>query len=107
MTRITVTPLAPALGAEISGIDLKGPISVETFSELRKAWADHLVLRFRGQELSDPELLALSRLFGELDPPGPNPYGKPFLSDFPGRSEERRVGKECRMPCRSRWSPYH
>ena len=23
------------------------------------------------------------------------------------RPEERRVGKECRMPCRSRWSPYH
>ena len=25
----------------------------------------------------------------------------------PGRSEERRVGKECTMTCRSRWSPYH
>ena len=24
-----------------------------------------------------------------------------------GRSEERRVGKECRLLCRSRWSPYH
>ena len=24
-----------------------------------------------------------------------------------GRSEERRVGKECRTVCRSRWSPYH
>src|SRR5881397_4412991 len=23
------------------------------------------------------------------------------------RSEERRVGKECIEPCRSRWSPYH
>src|SRR3546814_21198386 len=23
------------------------------------------------------------------------------------RSEERRVGKECVRPCRSRWSPYH
>jgi preprotein translocase subunit SecB len=23
------------------------------------------------------------------------------------RSEERRVGKECRSMCRSRWSPYH
>ena len=23
------------------------------------------------------------------------------------RSEERRVGKECSEPCRSRWSPYH
>ena len=27
----------------------------------------------------------------------------PYLS----RSEERRVGKECNLPCRSRWSPYH
>src|SRR3546814_14988660 len=25
----------------------------------------------------------------------------------PGRSEERRVGKECVRTCRSRWSPYH
>ena len=37
-----------------------------------------------------------------------------FLSKemlYPGsrfrRSEERRVGKECRTVCRSRWSPYH
>ena len=28
------------------------------------------------------------------------------LKDLP-RSEERRVGKECRIGCRSRWSPYH
>ena len=26
---------------------------------------------------------------------------------FGARSEERRVGKECVQPCRSRWSPYH
>ena len=26
---------------------------------------------------------------------------------LPKRSEERRVGKECRIGCRSRWSPYH
>src|SRR3546814_8233428 len=30
------------------------------------------------------------------------------LGATPGwRSEERRVGKECVSPCRSRWSPYH
>jgi ATP-dependent Clp protease ATP-binding subunit ClpB len=29
------------------------------------------------------------------------------LTDGQGRSEERRVGKECRRLCRSRWSPYH
>ena len=28
-------------------------------------------------------------------------------SDAPVRSEERRVGKECGLLCRSRWSPYH
>src|SRR3546814_9878285 len=27
--------------------------------------------------------------------------------DGVGRSEERRVGKECVSTCRSRWSPYH
>ena len=26
---------------------------------------------------------------------------------FGRRSEERRVGKECELKCRSRWSPYH
>ena len=29
-----------------------------------------------------------------------------MLSNY-SRSEERRVGKECSEPCRSRWSPYH
>ena len=29
------------------------------------------------------------------------------LEAIRGRSEERRVGKECSEPCRSRWSPYH
>src|SRR3546814_3749485 len=33
----------------------------------------------------------------------------PANADGPGvgRSEERRVGKECVSTCRSRWSPYH
>ena len=30
-----------------------------------------------------------------------------FSSEENVRSEERRVGKECVQPCRSRWSPYH
>ena len=29
------------------------------------------------------------------------------LTKVGARSEERRVGKECSEPCRSRWSPYH
>ena len=32
---------------------------------------------------------------------------EPVLVSGTDRSEERRVGKECRIGCRSRWSPYH
>jgi taurine dioxygenase len=80
---IRVTKLADALGAEIRGVDLARPISGPDFAAIRAAWLEHLVLRFRGQQLSDPQLKAFSALFGELDPPGPNPYGRPFLPDHP------------------------
>lgn len=82
MAGISVTPLAPALGAEIGGVDLRN-MDAATFDLVREAWRRHLVLLFRGQRLSDAELLAFSRRFGPLDPPGPNPYGAPFLSEFP------------------------
>ena len=32
---------------------------------------------------------------------------EPDKCEDPHRSEERRVGKECTVVCRSRWSPYH
>src|SRR5881396_697252 len=38
----------------------------------------------------------------------PERAGLGGATDAPrGRSEERRVGKACFVPCRSRWSPYH
>ena len=41
--------------------------------------------------------------YGEMKP---NIFEK-FEDGWGYRSEERRVGKECRIGCRSRWSPYH
>jgi alpha-ketoglutarate-dependent taurine dioxygenase len=78
-----VTKLGDALGAEIGGVDLSGPLAAPTIAAMRKAWLDHLVIRVRDQKLSDPQLIAFTKLFGELDPPGPNPYGKPFLPEHP------------------------
>lgn len=78
MTAFRLNRLAPALAADIEGLDLSRPLDPDTLSGLRAAWLEHLVLRFRGTVLSDPQLLAFSRLLGELDPPGPNPYGAPF-----------------------------
>ena len=45
-----------------------------------------------------------------LDAAGPAPAHAGMLTPVEHRgprSEERRVGKECRLLCRSRWSPYH
>ena len=80
---ITVKKLAPALGAEIGGIAAASALDEATIAAIRSAWLEHLGLRIRGQSLSDPQLLEFSRRFGELDPPGPNPYGKPFLAQHP------------------------
>jgi taurine dioxygenase len=80
---LKVTKLAEALGAEVEGLDLSQRIEPGLFAELRAAWLEHLVLRIRGQKLTDPQVLAFSRNFGELDPPGPNPLGRPFLADHP------------------------
>ena len=61
MTRVKVEKLAPALGAEVSGVDLRSRCpAMVLFAEIRAAWLEHLVLRFRGQKLSDPQLLAFS-----------------------------------------------
>jgi taurine dioxygenase len=78
-----VERLAEALGAEVRGVDLSRPIAPESFARIRRAWLEHMVLRFRGQKLTEPQLLAFSRNFGELDLPGPNPLGRPFLPDHP------------------------
>jgi taurine dioxygenase len=83
VSAIQVRKIGEALGAEISGVDLARPIAPGVFAEVRAAWLEHLVIRFRGERLSDPQLLAFSRLFGELDPPGPNPYGRPYLPQHP------------------------
>ncbi len=78
-----VIPTGAALGAEVKGIDLSQPLSDADKQALLAAWDEHLVLFFRGQSLPDPALMAFSKNFGELDPPGPNPYGGPFLPEFP------------------------
>jgi taurine dioxygenase len=64
---ITVEPTGAALGADVGGVDLARPLDAATFAAIEAAWHQHLVLRFRGQRLDDPALLAFARGFGELD----------------------------------------
>ena len=75
--------LDSTLGAELTGIDIAKPLSQADVDDIEAAWRERLVVVFHGQTLSDPQLIAFSKNFGELDPPGPNPYGEPFLKHHP------------------------
>ena len=59
-----VIPSGAALGAEIEGVDFSRPVPEAVKEALRKAWADHMVLLWRGQQLNDDQLLAASAIFG-------------------------------------------
>jgi taurine dioxygenase len=80
---LSIRNLDAPLGAEIAGIDVSKPLPQADIDAIEKTWRERLVVVMHGQNLSDPQLIAFSKNFGELDPPGPNPYGEPFLKGHP------------------------
>ena len=66
-TRFRLVPTGAALGADVEGLDLASPLDETTIAELERAWMEHQVLRFRGQNLDEDRLTAFSRRFGVLD----------------------------------------
>jgi taurine dioxygenase len=63
---IQVTPLSPACGAEISGVDLTRELSGAEVRAIKDAWAKHLVLVFRGQTITQDQQLRFASYFGDL-----------------------------------------
>jgi taurine dioxygenase len=64
---ITVRPLSYALGAEIQGVDLAGPLSNSEFDEIHRTFLEKGILLFRDQKITREQHIAFSRRFGELD----------------------------------------
>ena len=67
---VQVVPFETCFGAEIRGVDLKGPLDGEIRAAVEQAFKDHHVLSFRAQEGLPPDrVVNASRLFGdELEP---------------------------------------
>lgn len=63
---ITVQPLAGAVGAEVSGVDLARDLDDATVAALRRIWLDYGVIFFRDQDLPPARFLAFARRFGEV-----------------------------------------
>lgn len=64
-TRIRVEPLSPALGAEVYGVDLAGPLDESSVAEIRRAFLSHLVIFFRDQTMTPQQFLRFARTMGE------------------------------------------
>jgi len=63
---IKLTPIAPALGAEVQGVDLSREIAPPQLAEIRRAIAERLVLVFRDQHLDAEAHKRFARNFGRL-----------------------------------------
>ena len=60
-----VRQISGALGAEIRGVDLAGPLSGAQVAEIRRAWLEHLVVFFRDQPLPPAKFMTFAECFGE------------------------------------------
>jgi len=90
---ITVEPLSPIIGAEISGVDLAEPLGNQAFQEIHDALMAHQVIFFRDQDLSLDQHKDFGRRFGELHihPAAPKPEGHPEILVIHADENSRRV----------------
>jgi taurine dioxygenase len=79
---ITAMPTGAALAAEIRGADLRN-LTDAAFAQIHRLWLEHLVLLFRGQTLTDDQLIAFSRRLGELDWAPVQETGRRFVDGRP------------------------
>jgi taurine dioxygenase len=79
---MNIIPARQAFGAEIQNVDLR-TIDGDDFSSIYRAWLDHSVLLFRGQILTDDDLIAFSKRFGDLDWAPIQESGRRFVEGHP------------------------
>ncbi len=88
---LTLAPLTPHLGAEVTGVDL-ADVDDDTFAAIHQAMLDHKVLAFRGQGHLTPEQhKAFGARWGELDIHG---YALPISDEHPEILHVQNRGKK-------------
>jgi taurine dioxygenase len=85
LTKITVTPQEPAIGAVITGVDLSEPLTDEQFGEIRQALLDHLVICIRGQgHITPANQIDFAARWGVISP-------HPYVPSIEGHPEIMKV----------------
>jgi alpha-ketoglutarate-dependent taurine dioxygenase len=63
---LDIKPLSPAIGVEISGVDLSQPLDDETFAKIKRAWENNCIALYRNQKLDELDQVRFASRFGEL-----------------------------------------
>jgi taurine dioxygenase len=79
---VRVVPGAATIGAEIKGVDLSTKLPERVFDRIIEALYHHSVVFFRGQKLTDGQLVAFGRHFGELDEAPINEHNRRPCEEF-------------------------
>ena len=72
MTGIEIVRLSDAIGAEIRGLDLTQPLSLEAVKIVEQAWYDHVIILIRNQDLRLDQQKDFAANFGEIAVRGGN-----------------------------------
>ena len=88
---IEVIPSGQACGAQVRGIDLRKPLSKDEITEITQAWAEHHVLAFPDQQITDDDLETFTQYFGKLnDDPFFRPIqGRRYIAAIARHAEEK------------------
>jgi len=85
--KLEVRRIAGALGAEIRGVDLARGLDASVAEVIRQALLEHLVVFFRGQDLTPGQFMAAAEHFGE-------PMEYPFVKGMEGFPKVIEVAKK-------------
>ena len=77
-----VVPSNDVIGAEIRNIDLSAPLSEHSFAEVEAAFNAHAVICFPGQRLTEAQLIAFARRFGEIERNFLTQYAHPHFPEI-------------------------
>ncbi|ANB71763.1 hypothetical protein AYM40_04775 [Paraburkholderia phytofirmans OLGA172] len=93
---LTVEPILPRFGAEISGVDISAPLDATVQAELLRAASTWGVCVFRQTNLDNDAHIAFSRIFGQLElapirPDKPPRFGRRELIDVGNLDDEGNI----------------
>jgi len=101
-TAVTVTPLSPAVGAIVGGVDIANGVDDEQFAQIRQAYIDHGVIFFRDQHLTEAQHIEWAERWSEINV---NRFFAP-VEGFPQIAEVRKEPDQ-ELNIGTRWHTDH